>query len=94
MPGRELEESLNKALGEEKGEHKVKTKQTEKVLAWMRQHGGISQRDAVQFGCYRLSARIKDLRDSGIKIVSENKGFSNADGHGHYAVYRLAESEV
>lgn len=68
-----------------------KTTQNQRVLAWMREKGSISQRDAVQFGCYRLSARIHDLRAAGHKITAENKGYSSALGYGHYAVYRLNE---
>ena len=71
--------------------NKVKQKQTEMVYEYMKKHGGISQRDAVGFGCYRLSARIHDLRAAGHLIKSTNKGFSNEFGHGHYAVYSLAE---
>lgn len=65
--------------------------QNEKVLEHMRQHGKISQRDAVKFGCYRLSARIHDLKAMGQKIITETKYFKTKEGAGHYAEYRLAE---
>ena len=77
--------------GTYKGGAKVKQKQTEMVYDYMKKHGGISQRDAVGFGCYRLSARIHDLRKEGHVIKSTNKGFSGEFGSGHYAVYSLAE---
>lgn len=54
--------------------------QNQKVYEYMKEHGKISQRDAVKFGCYRLSARIH-----------ETKYFKTKDGAGHYAEYRLAE---
>lgn len=57
----------------------------------MQTHGSISQRDAVAFGCYRLSARIHDLREAGHKIKADTKYFKNEYGCGHYAVYRLSE---
>ena len=66
-------------------------KQTEKILQFMQENGKITQKDAVKFGCYRLSARIHDLKEMGYKIVKENKGFRNEYGCGHYAEYRLAE---
>lgn len=65
--------------------------QNQRVLDFMQTHGSISQRQAVAFGCYRLSARIHDLRAAGHKIKTENKGFKNKYGCGHYAVYRLSE---
>lgn len=69
----------------------TKMKQTQRVYEFMKAHGGISQRDAVQFGCYRLSARIHDLRADGHVIKSENKSFRGEYGSGHYAVYSLVE---
>lgn len=65
--------------------------QNQKVYEYMKEHGKISQRDAVKFGCYRLSARIHDLKEIGFKIVTETKYFKTKDGAGHYAEYRLAE---
>lgn len=34
-----------------------------KVLRWMKERGSITPQDALTFGCMRLAARIKDLRD-------------------------------
>ena len=51
--------------------------QCEQTLQHMKQHGSITPLDAIGFGCLRLSARIYDLRQSGVriktKIVTENK---------------------
>ena len=69
----------------------TKMKQTQRVYEFMKAHGGISQRDAVAFGCYRLSARIHDLRADGHVIKSVNKSFRGEYGSGHYAVYSLVE---
>ena len=41
--------------------------QCDAVLRWMRERP-ITARDAMEFGCYRLAARIKDLRDMGYRI--------------------------
>lgn len=94
-PGEALLIALCKALDhdftgkqiEAKGEEKMT--QNQKVLQYMRENGSISQRDAVKFGCYRLSARIHDLRRVGFHIVSEEKAFKNEFGSGHYAEYKL-----
>lgn len=69
----------------------MKQSQNDKILQFMRTHGSISQRDAVRFGCYRLSARIHDLKQEGHLILAERKAFVNEDGKGWYASYRLVE---
>lgn len=43
--------------------------QCQKILAFLQQGGRITSLSALnQFGCLRLSARIKDLRDEGYQI--------------------------
>lgn len=89
LPGEGMSAALNQALGiigAEKGE---KMTQNQRVLEYLRRNGRISQRDAVQFGCYRLSARIHNLRRMGYHIVTTNRGFSGEYGSGHYAEYTL-----
>ena len=54
--------------------------QCEKILRYMEKFGSITQRDAVHLGCYRLSARIKDLRDDGVDIKTEFRTVVNKDG--------------
>ena len=66
---------------------KQHTSQKSKILSYMERHGSITQADAVDnFRCYRLSARIKELRDSGIDIetISEPN-----EGYGTHARYFL-----
>ena len=65
--------------------------QEEQIIDFIRKHGEISQRDAVGFGCYRLSARIYDLKDAGFDIVKEMRSFKNDFSRGQYAVYRFKE---
>lgn len=89
LPGEGMSAALNQALGiigAEKGE---KMTQNQRVLEYLRKNGRISQRDAVQFGCYRLSARIHNLRRMGYHIITTSKGFSGECGSGHYAEYTL-----
>lgn len=62
--------------------------QTQRIIEYLDKNGEITQRDAVRLGCYRLSARILDLRQQGIEIRSETKTVRNADGsHSNIAVY-------
>ena len=68
--------------------------QEERILAYIDWHGEITQRDAVRLGCYRLSARIHDLRQKGIAIKSNTKTVRNADGsHSNIAVYSYGGTE-
>ena len=62
--------------------------QEQRIVAYLDKHGEITQREAVNLGCYRLSARIHDLRQQGIAIKSEVRTVKNADGsHSNIAVY-------
>ena len=43
--------------------------QMQKIVAYMREHGSIDQRRAVaDLGCYRLGARIYDLKAAGVPV--------------------------
>lgn len=54
-------------MGREKTKH-TKT-QCDKILKYLMAHKGITQAQAVEkFGCYRLSARIFDLKEQGYDI--------------------------
>lgn len=55
--------------------------QNERVLAYIQDFGSISPLEAVaDIGCYRLSARIKDLRDMGYNIFSKYETGKNRYG--------------
>lgn len=67
--------------------------QCERVLAYLQTEGSITQLDAVrEFGCYRLGARIWDLRHAGHKIkkttITKRNRFGDAVS---FAEYRLEE---
>ena len=52
-----------------------------RVLMYMREHGSITQRDAIKLGCYRLSARIYDLKKRwGYTIATTYEKVTNKDG--------------
>lgn len=65
---------------------------SDRILAHMQTHGSITAAEAIErFGCYRLGARIYDLRHKGYKIISIVEQGKNRDGEPvHYARYRMA----
>lgn len=66
--------------------------QNERVLAYMRENGSITQRDAVWLGIYRLSARVYDLRRDGYKVASTLETVQNKQGEkAVIARYTIAE---
>lgn len=66
--------------------------QNRKVLGWMKEHGSITPQDALTFGCMRLAARIKDLRDGGADIITDTMEYTDTDGKTtRFASYRLRE---
>lgn len=66
--------------------------QKQKILNHLRAHGCITAADAVsKFKCYRLAARISELRAEGHNIISDDK---DAEGNPvNYAIYRLKEEK-
>lgn len=47
----------------------MKQNQADMILRYLEEYGSITQAEAVrEFGCYRLSARIFDLREQGHDI--------------------------
>lgn len=66
--------------------------QNEMILTHLKTHKtGITPMDAVErFGCYRLSARISDLRKEGYEITTEHETKKNRYGvPTTYARYKL-----
>lgn len=62
--------------------------QEQKILQYLIKHGSITQKEAVDhFDCYRLSARIAELRRT-YKIITK---FEPNKGHGTHARYFLIE---
>lgn len=67
--------------------------QNDKILNHLRDHGGITSMEAYEiYGCTRLSARIKDLRDAGFVFKATRETGRNRDGEKvSYARYQLHE---
>jgi hypothetical protein len=56
------------------------------VLTYLKRHGSITAMQAMtEFRCYRLAARIKDLRDMGYEIETHTEEHAN----GTHARYEL-----
>ena len=89
---RKFVESQDKRI--EKGEEQMgKMSQCERVLAYIRENGSISDNDAhYDLGINRLSGRIFDLRKQGYPIVMEWKKSKNRYGEmTRYGVYTLGK---
>ena len=71
----------------------MKATQCDKVLAYMKQFGSITQLEALaDIGCMRLASRISDLRQQGIPIGRRMKTGKNRYGDDvTFAEYYLLE---
>lgn len=71
---------------------KEKITQCEYLAKYLKMFGSITPIEALNaFGCFRLGARVSDLRADGFNIITDiNKG-KNAK---RYAIYRWEESNV
>ena len=67
--------------------------QNELVLNYMEEHGSITSQEAVrELGVYRLSARIYDLKERGLKIQAEREtGVNRYNVPTRYNRYYLIE---
>ena len=64
--------------------------QKAEILNWLQRIGYITPKDAIALcGCYRLAARISELRAEGWMIVTEKSRIKGA----HWAVYRLLDNK-
>ena len=70
--------------------------QSNKILDYLKHHKSISQAVAVEkFDCYRLSARIFDLRDEGHEISKRMVCKKNKEGNTvRYAEYSLVSENA
>lgn len=61
--------------------------QNKRIAQWLNNGNSINPIDALNlFGCFRLSARIKDLKDKGMRISKKMLTLPNGK---RYAVYSL-----
>lgn len=65
--------------------------QNEQILEYMRENGSITPLEALkEIGCFRLGARIYDLKHEGHLIHSKNE----TNNGKHYARYYLTEQQI
>lgn len=63
--------------------------QKAEILNWLQRIGYITPKDAIALcGCYRLAARISELRADGWPIVTEKSRIKGA----RWAVYRMLDN--
>lgn len=76
-------------------EEEKKTQKTV-ILAHLKRFGSIEPLTALrEYGCYRLGARIADLRSEGYDITTKQTSVSRITGKPvHYALYRLKSNGV
>lgn len=68
--------------------------QCDKILKFMKDNNGITPRDAMCFGCYRLGARIFDLKKAGHAISTTIITVTNRDGtRSNVARYTLVDGD-
>lgn len=68
--------------------------QSNKILEYMKTHGSITQAEAVSaFHCYRLGARIFELKERGIPIKRSIETGNRSDGS-HYSFARYSIGKV
>lgn len=68
--------------------------QCKKIHEYMKKYGSITSLEAFRdIGCTRLSARIHDLREQGVKIDSEKIEVPTRDGKTTVSCYFLTEED-
>lgn len=74
----------------------MRQSQCEKILEYMKTRGAISQAEAVEhFHCYRLGARIFDLKKRGIPIKTDIISGKTKDGSPYsFARYSFISEEA
>ena len=70
--------------------------QCQQILNWLKEKGSLTPAEAYQeLGIYRLSGRIKDLRDAHYDIRTELTTYKTDTGKvKRFATYFLADEEV
>lgn len=73
---------------------KMRNSQNQKILKYMKEHGQITPMDALkQFGCMRLAARVKELRNKGYNIESTTITNVREGKNVSYSSYYLRNDE-
>ncbi|UOF81040.1 helix-turn-helix domain [Caudoviricetes sp.] len=66
--------------------------QAQNILAHLEAQGSITAIEALElYGCFRLAARIKDLRDSGHQIETQDVTLGNGKTIAKYTIVKEAQ---
>lgn len=66
--------------------------QAQEIKDWMEKHGWITPLEALRFiGCFRLAARILDLKRSGVPI--ESKKITDPETGKVWSAYRIQQHQ-
>jgi hypothetical protein len=73
-----------------------KTKQIDRILEYMNEHGSITQIEALNaLGVMRLASRVADIKKQGYPVVSSTAAVKNRFGETCYIKrYSLAEEQI
>lgn len=73
----------------------VTSSQNRAIFHHLQTIGPISAKTAIeQYGCYRLSARIFDIKKRGFEVNTKMIEFTNKNGHrGRYALYSIVKQQ-
>lgn len=76
-------------------ERNSNTAQCRRIMDYMKQHGSITQYEALNdLGVMRLASRIHELRRAGVLIVGTDETVKNSFGETcRYTRYRLKDTE-
>jgi len=67
-----------------------KPTQAAKILSHLKAHGSITPRESLDlYGCFRLAARIKELREAGHAIKTDNSA-----GFATYTLLQPVQAEL
>ena len=67
--------------------------QCDKIVAYMTEHGSITDRQATMLGIRRLASRIWDLKSNGYKIKMDLIKVQNVDGsYSHVGKYSFLKA--
>lgn len=60
--------------------------QNDIILNQLKQGKNLTSKDAIAFGCFRLAARVKELRELGIPIITTKEKNANGSYHARYSL--------
>lgn len=63
------------------------------VLNKLKAGNSLTAKDAIAFGCFRLAARVRELRDRGYDISTIKEKNANGSYHARYVLQQKAQPD-